>query len=336
MLRPLLALFAALAAPAAAQKAPPPSYFDHPSQARPLAGGARMVTIDTPRGKFRVWTKRVGNNPKLKLLLLHGGPAAGHAYFESFDSFLPREGIEYIYYDQLGAGDSDRPDGDALWTIPRFVDEVEQVRTALGLDRSNFCLLGHSWGGILAIEYALAHPEALKCLVVSNMQASIPAYNDYARRVLMPAMDQAKLAQVQAMEREGRTEEPQYMELLTPLHYEKHVLRMPAAEWPEPVNRAFARLNRHVYVLMQGSSELGASGRLTGWDRTADLQRIAVPTLTIGARHDTMDPAAMRAMAAAMPRGEALTCEKGSHMAMWDDQDCYFPGLIRFLKKVEG
>jgi proline iminopeptidase len=341
MIRPLLALAAALAAPApapapaAAQKAPAPSYFDHPNEARPLAGGARMITISTPRGRFRVWTKRVGNNPKVKVLLLHGGPAAGHAYFEAFDSFLPQEGIEYIYYDQLGAGDSDRPDGDELWTIPRFVDEVEQVRTALGLDRSNFCLLGHSWGGILAIEYALKHQANLKCLVISNMQASIPAYNAYARRVLMPAMDQRRLAEVQAMERDGRTEGPAYMALLTPLHYEKHVLRLPAADWPEPVNRAFARLNRHVYVLMQGPSELGASGRLAEWDRTADLSRITVPTLTIGARHDTMDPAAMRSMAAAIPKGEAVTCEAGSHMAMWDDQPCYFGGLTAFLKKIE-
>lgn len=335
MIRQLLALAAFIAAPAAAQTAPPPSYYDHSAEAKPLAGGARMITINTPKGQFRVWTKRVGNNPRLKVLLLHGGPAAGHAYFEAFDSFLPQEGIEYIYYDQLGAGDSDRPDGDELWTIPRYVDEVEQVRSALGLDARNFCLLGHSWGGILAIEYALRYQQNLKCLVVSNMVASIPAYNEYARRVLMPAMDQAKLARVQEMERTGKTEEPAYMELLTPLHYEQHVLRMPAAQWPEPVNRAFSRLNRHVYVLMQGPSELGASGVLANWDRTGDLKRITVPTLTIGAKYDTMDPAAMRAMAAAIPKGEALTCDKGSHMAMYDDQGCYFSGLVRFLKKFD-
>ena len=92
------------------------------------------------------------------MLLLHGGPAATHEYFEAFDSFFPAEGIEYIYYDQLGSAYSDQPNDDRLWTIDRFVDEVEQVRRALHLDRSNFCLLGHSWGGMLAMEYALALP----------------------------------------------------------------------------------------------------------------------------------------------------------------------------------
>ncbi len=94
-----------------------------------------MVPIKTPKGDFNVWTKRVGNNPRMAVLLLHGGPGATHDYFEPFDSFLPREGIEYIYYDQLGSGRSDKPTDTDLWTIDRFVDEVEQVRVALGLTK---------------------------------------------------------------------------------------------------------------------------------------------------------------------------------------------------------
>ena len=186
----LLAALLALAAPIApaAAQTPPPTYLDPTGKADAWAGGVRMVPITTPKGKFNVWTKRVGNNPKMAVLLLHGGPGATHDYFEPFDSFLPAEGIEYIYYDQLGSAYSDQPNDDRLWTIPRFVDEVEQVRSALGLTRDNFCLLGHSWGGMLAMEYALAHQDNLKCLIISNMMDSIPAYNDYARRVLMPAM----------------------------------------------------------------------------------------------------------------------------------------------------
>ncbi len=326
-------LIAALATPAAAQ--PAPSYFSREGRADAWSGGARMIPITTPSGNFRVWTKRVGNNPRLRVLLLHGGPAATHEYFEAFDSFLPGEGIEYIYYDQLGSHRSDQPNDDSLWTIDRFVDEVEQVRTALGLTRDNFCLLGHSWGGILAIEYALRHQQNLKCLIISNMMDSIPAYNDYARRTLMPAMEQALLAEVQRMEAEGRTAEPRYMEILMPLHYERHILRRPAAEWPEPVTRSFAHLNQHIYSLMQGPSELGASGRLMNWDRTADLHRINVPTLVIGAGHDTMDPEWMRAMASRLPNGQFLLCPDGSHMAMYDDQQTYFTGLIRFLHAIE-
>ena len=210
------------------------------------------------------------SNPRLKVLLLHGGPGATHEYFEAFDSFLPGAGVEYYYYDQLGSAYSDQPNDSTLWTIPRFVDEVEQVRVALGLDSTNFVLLGQSWGGILAMEYALAHPGNLKGLVISNMMASIPAYNAYADSVLKPAMDPRVLAEILSLERQGRTEEPHYEELLAPF-YEQHLLRMPSAQWPEPVLRSFAKLNRRIYVPMQGPSEMGASGVLEYWDRTADL-----------------------------------------------------------------
>src|SRR4051812_13485540 len=166
----LTGLLLTLAGPAAA--VPPASYFARAGHDDSWSGGVRMIDIATPKGKFRVWTKRVGHNPRLKLLLLHGGPAMTHEYFEAFDSFLPAEGIEYIYYDQLGSAYSDQPNDDDLWTLPRFVEEVEQVRKALGLTRNDFCLLGHSWGGMLAMEYALKYQRNLKCLVISNMMDS--------------------------------------------------------------------------------------------------------------------------------------------------------------------
>lgn len=317
------------------ESAPPPSYYDTRGHADAWSGGARLIEISTPLGEYRVWTKRVGSNPKLKVLLLHGGPGATHEYFEAFDSVFPANGIEYFYYDQLGSGNSDKPTDQPLWTTARFVEEVEQVRQALGLDRNNFCLLGQSWGGILAMEYAFAHQQNLKGLVISNMMASIPAYNDYATRVLMPAMDQHLLAEVKALEAEGKTSDPRYMEILIPMHYERHVLRRPWAEWPEPVIRSFSHLNAELYTLMQGPSELGASGRLVDWDRFADLKRITVPTLVIGAGYDTMDPAHMEAMSKQLPKGQYLYLPEGSHLAMYDDQQRYFDGLVAFLHSVE-
>jgi proline iminopeptidase len=320
----------------AAPVPPGASYLDSSGRSDVLAGGVRLIPIQTPKGAFRVWTKRVGNNPRVKVLLLHGGPGATHEYFEAFDSYFPAAGIEYYYYDQLGSAFSDQPNDPELWEVPRFVNEVEQVRQGLGLDRDSFYLLGHSWGGILAMEYALKYPEHLKGLVISNMMASIPAYGTYAENVLMPEMDQAALAEIRQMEATGRTEEPRYMELLMPHHYEKHVLRMPGAEWPDPVNRGFAHINRAIYVPMQGPSELGVSGKLAHWDRTADLGKITTPTLVIGAQYDTMDPAHMKMMSEKVQRGRYLFCPHGSHMAMYDDQKAYFDGLIRFVQDVDG
>jgi len=164
---------------------PKSAYFDAAGRADLLSGGVRKIEISTPKGKFHVWTKRVGNNPRIKLLTLHGGPGATHEYFEAFDSYLPAAGVEYYYYDQLGSAYSDQPDDPSLLVIARFVEEVEQVRRALGLTRDDFYLLGHSWGGILALEYALAHQQDLKGLLISNMMASIPAYNEYAKNIPM-------------------------------------------------------------------------------------------------------------------------------------------------------
>ncbi|WP_222849157.1 proline iminopeptidase-family hydrolase [Trebonia kvetii] len=311
-------------------------YLDYSGRADRISGGARRIPVQTPRGEFTVWTKRVGNNPDLKVLLLHGGPGATHEYLEAVDSFLPGAGIEYYHYDLLGSGFSDQPDEPSLWELDRFVDEVEQVRQALGLARENFVLYGQSWGGILAMEYALAHQEHLRGLVISNMMASAPDYTAYAEQVLMPEMDQGVLAEIKALEATGDIENPRYMELLVPHHYELHTLRMPAKDWPEPVVRGFAHINQKIYVPMQGPSELGmsADAKLARWDRVADLHTIEVPTLVIGARYDTMDPAHMEMMAGQLPAGRYLYCPEGSHLAMYDDQETYFDGLIAFLRDL--
>jgi proline iminopeptidase len=308
------------------------SYLDYSGRDDVLTGGVKMITIQTPKGPFRVWTKRIGNNPAIKILLLHGGPGCTHEYLEAFDSYFPAAGFEYYYYDQLGSYYSDQPDEPDLWDLPRFVDEVEQVRQALRLGPDNFYLYGQSWGGLLAIEYALRYQQHLAGLVISNMMASIPAYNEYASSVLMPAMDQDVLAEIKGYEERDETEDPRYVELLLAHHYVEHVLRMPPDDWPEPVNRMFGHLNQAVYVPMQGPSELGASGKLEHWDRTADLPAITVPTLVIGAQHDTMDPKQLEWMAGQVADGRYLHCPNGSHLAQYDDQQVYMDGLVGFIR----
>jgi len=299
------------------------------------SGNVKMIAIESMGKQFKVWTKRVGNNPKVKILLLNGGPGGTHEYFQCFENFLPQEGIEFIYYDQLGCGNSDNPDDTAYWDLNRFVEEVEQVRTALNIDKNNFYLLGHSWGGILAMQYALKYQSNLKGLVISNMMSSCPDYDKYAENVLSKQFDPVVLDSVMAMEKRGDFNNTNYMGLLVPNFYEKHILRLPAAEWPDPVNRAFAKMNKSLYVTMQGPSEFGISGRLENWDVSKQLSTILVPTLVIGAQHDTMDPEHMKWMSTQFKNGTYLYCEKGSHMAMYDDQETYFKGLINYINKTK-
>jgi proline iminopeptidase len=296
-----------------------------------------MIPISTPKGEFNVWTKRVGNNPRIRVLLLHGGPGATHELYECFDGYFPYEGIEYIYYDQLGSYYSDQPSDNELWTIERFVDEVEQVRQALDLNSDNFFLLGQSWGGMLAMEYALSHQENLKGLIISNMMSDVKAYNQYAKEVLGPQMPEEVLKEVLEMEEKEDFENPRYEELLMKHHYTDHVLRMPLEKWPNSITRTFDHLNPEVYVYMQGPSEFGIIDKATlhDWNRSEDLPKIKVPTLTIGGTYDTMDPKHMEWMAGEVQNGRYLHCPNGSHLSQYDDQKIYIEGIVKFLKDLD-
>ncbi len=301
----------------------------------PVVGEGRMITVSTPKGNYKVWTKKIGDNPKIKVLLLHGGPGMTHEIYEVFEKHFPTAGIEFYYYDQLGSYFSDQPDEPELWQTARFVEEVEQVRKALGLGPDNFYLFGQSWGGILAMEYALKYQDNLKGLIISNMMSSIPEYNDYAANVLMRDMDPAVLDELKALEAKKDYTNPRYIELLIENHYIYHILRMPSADWPDEINRAFNHLNPKVYIPMQGPSELGASGILENWDRRDDLKQIHVPTLVIGATYDTMDPKHMEWMAGQVQNGRFYLCPNGSHLSQYDDEENFFKGLITFIKDVD-
>ncbi len=296
-------------------------------------GGVKLIPVNTPSGEFKVWTKRFGTNPRIKILLLHGGPAMTHEYMECFETFFQREGFEFYEYDQLGSYYSDQPKDSSLWTIPRFVDEVEQVRKAIGADSSNFYVLGNSWGGILAMEYALKYQQHLKGLLVANMVASAPDYGKYADEVLAKQMNPEALKEIRALEAKKDFANPRYMELLIPEYYAQHICRL--KEWPDALNRSLKHANAEVYTLMQGPSEFGISGRLANWDIKARLKEIRVPTLMVGAKYDTMDPEAMKAQSQMVQKGRYLYCPNGSHLAMWDDQKVFMNGVIKFIKDVD-
>lgn len=306
------------------------TYFDN-TDSSVQTGGVKVIPIQTPKGIFNVWTKRIGNNPKMKVLILHGGPGGTHEAYECFESFLPKEGIEFIYYDQLGSGNSDNPHDTSLYDLSRYVEEVEQVRRALHLDNSNFYLYGQSWGGLLAMQYSLKYQKHLKGLIISNMMASCPEYGKYANDVLAKQMPPDVLDKIRGLEKNGDYQNPQYMDLLLTHFYAKHVIRL--QNWPEPVKRMFGKLNTELYTIMQGPSEFGVSGKLKHWDVSAKLKKIKVPTLVIGATYDTMDPKYLEWMSQELPKGKFLLCKKGSHLCLYDDQQTYFKGLIEFIKR---
>jgi proline iminopeptidase len=285
-------------------------------------GGARTVRID---GNYNVWTKQVGSG-EVPVLTLHGGPGFNHFYLECFEDFLPQAGIRYWYYDQLGCGFSDVPQDTSLWTLERYREEVEQVRKALGLER--FILYGHSWGGMLGMEYALHHPQHLSGLVVSNMTASIAEYVKYAELLLSRLPAAARIV-IERHRAAGDYDSPEYEKVLTAQIYNRHFCRLDP--WPEPVQRSMRTLNAKVYNTMQGPDEFNIIGNFKHWDIWNRLHEIEVPTLLIAARHDEMSPEQIGQMGRLIPRSRVVVCERGSHMAMYDDQRAYFQALLPFL-----
>jgi proline iminopeptidase len=202
--------------------------------------GIRMLPV--VGGKYKVWTKRLGSGP-VKVLLLHGGPGFSHEYLEAMESFLPQAGIEMYYYDQLGCNNSDQPEDPALWTLPRYVEEVEEVRRGLGLEQ--FVLYGHSWGGILAIDYALKYQQHLRGLVISNMTAGVKAYLKHteALKGLLPPASRKRL---DALEAKQDYDSPEYQSIMMDEVYPQMICR--TRPWPDSVTRAFRHANEKIYV----------------------------------------------------------------------------------------
>jgi len=309
------------------------SYFSIDST-RVQTGGATMIPVTTSTGKYNVWTKRIGNNPKMKVLLLAGGPGFPHDYFEVFESFFPAEGIEFYYYDELGSGNSEKPNDTTRYNINSAVEEVEQVRKALHLEKDNFYLYGHSWGGVVAMEYAVKYQNNLKAMIVSNMCSSGKEFNRYIQQELVKQIPADALARIDNLTKNNDFENPEYMSLVTEHFYTKFVCRMPIEKWPEPLTRALAKLNKDYYMKLQGPSEFGIIGSLKDWDISNRLNKISIPTLMIGAKYDEMDPKHIQWMSKQVKQGDYLYCAHGSHLSMYDEQGYYMKGVIDFIKKV--
>lgn len=281
----------------------------------------------------RTWYQAVGDLPardgKLPLLVLHGGPGFPHDYLDDLTS-LADAGRPVVFYDQLGCGKSDHPDDPTLWAMDTFVDEVAAVRSALGLDRVH--LLGHSWGGWLALEYALGQPSGLVSLVLASTCASVPAFATETRR-LKESLPSEVQRVIDRHEAEGTTDDDAYVEA-TMAYYTQWVCRL-GLPWPDHVMRSFMNLSEDVYGTMQGP-EWNVTGNLSDWDITNRLGKLDLPVLVTSGRYDEMTQALVRPLVEGIRGAQWVVFQQSAHMAMVEEPERYREVLESFLTRVEA
>lgn len=274
---------------------------------------------------YKVVTYSFGTGDEI-VLCLNGGPGLPCDYLREAHSCLVDAGFRVVAFDQLGTGASSRPTDASLWTIERYVTEVEAVRTALNLGQVH--LLGHSWGGWLAIEYALAHPDALNSLILESTVADIPHLTTELER-LRAALGSETVTMMRRHEAEGTFDHPEYMAAVTLLNY-RHVCRM--AQWPAPVKRSLDDWNMGPYTAIQGPNEFLYIGNLKDWNRIPDLHQINVPALIICGEYDELTPACSMRMQHALLKSEIHVITNASHMSFYENPEGYYPRLLDFLK----
>ena len=275
-----------------------------------------------------VWYKRVGNDAT-PILLLHGGPGAGHDYLEPLEALATDRTV--VFYDQLGCGNSDRPTDTSLWRIERFVREVDTLRKALELEKVH--LLGHSWGGWLVIEYELSKPQGVISLTLASTSASVRQFVSEATK-LKAALPRATFEIMQRCEAVGDFENPKY-EAAVMEFYKRHLCRLDP--WPEFLLRSFGNVDGNpVYATMNGPNEFTVTGNLREWDRTDRLREIEVPTLITVGRYDEIGPNCAETLHKGIPNSEMEVFENSSHMAHAEEAEEYRRSLRRFLSRAEG
>jgi proline-specific peptidase len=262
---------------------------------------------------------RVYGSGSRALLCLHGGPGCPSPYLDSLIELASGD-LRVVLYDQLGCGDSESPDDRSLWTLERFVREVEQVRSALDLGRID--LLGHSFGGILAQEWALAHPGELRTLTLCSTICSMAQYRTEAARLVdeMPEAERAVL-------RQG-IDAPGYAEAFEQFS-RRHLIRI---ERPEPVRRALAAVNEQVYATLWGTDGLRPDGLLRDWESCDRLGQIRAPTLITVGRYDEVTPACAASIRAGISGSELVHFPSSAHMPHWEEQGAFMACMRGFLQ----
>jgi proline-specific peptidase len=281
---------------------------------------------------LRTWYRRVGESldGKLPVLALHGGPGATHDYLESLDVLASEHGREVVFYDQLGCGRSDRGD-ESLWTVETYVDEVGEVRRQLGLEHIQ--LFGNSWGGMLAMEYALTQPSGVASLVIASSPSSMGQWVEETAKLRAALPDDVR-AVLDEHEAAGTTASPEYAAACD-VFYHRHVCRL--EEWPEFVNRSMRFLEEHgeVYRYMNGPSEFHVVGTLREWDITDRLHEIEIPALVISGEHDEATPAINRTVTEALGNAESVIVPGASHMGHVEDPAGYARIVDAFMSRFD-
>ena len=277
---------------------------------------------------YQIWYRRIGNGG-IPLLILHGGPGAGHDYLETLSGLAIDRPV--IFYDQLGCGKSDQPDDRSLWQMARFVAEVDIVRQALGLEQIH--LLGQSWGGWLAIEYMLTAPAGVESLTLASTSASIPQFVAETKR-LKSELPPKVYETMQRYEAAGDYHHPEYEEA-TLEFYKRHVCRLD--EWPESLLRTVDNLTDNaVYETMNGPNEFMVIGNLKDWDRTDRLGEITVPTLITVGRYDELTPACAKTLHQGISNSQMVVFEESAHLAHLEETEKYLQVVADFLARVEN
>ncbi len=287
-----------------------------------------------PFKDYETWYRVVGTGEKpgkFPLLCLHGGPGAAHDYLDSL-SAMADSGRRVIFYDQLGCNRSAIPESrPEMWTVQLYVEEVDAVRNALGFDRIH--LLGQSWGGMLAMEYALTQPEGLESLTIASSPASMIQWVAEANRLreeLPPQVQQTLLLHEAA----GTVDSPEYKEAMQ-VFYDRHVCRV--VPNPDYVKRSFDSIERNpeVYFTMNGPSEFHVVGTLKQWDIIPRLGEIKVPTLVTSGRFDEATPLIAGTVHDGIAGSQWVIFEESSHMAHAEEPERYMQVLDEFLSTVE-
>jgi L-proline amide hydrolase len=265
------------------------------------------------------------------LLCLHGGPGANWLHLKPYEALSDERRV--VFYDQLGSGNSalSGPHDSAMWVPELFVEEVDAVREALGLEHVH--ILGHSWGGMLGMQYATGRPAGLASLIVESSPASVPAWMPEVQRLrseLPPDVE----ATLREHEEAGTTGDPAYQEAEM-VFYRRHLCRIDP--WPDWLVESFEMLeaNPEVYHSMNGPSEFHVIGTIKDWDITDRLGQIEAPTLVFSGRYDEVTPAVTEAAHRAIPGSEYVVLEESSHMAQAEEPERTLELVRDFLARVE-